>query len=51
MLRPRDGGRVWSTREADRAQWTGSRPDGCRAVKDDLGCQQKVGATGEFDAE
>ena len=51
MLRPRDGGRVQSTREADRAQWAGSRPDGGGAVMDELGCQQRVGATGEFDAE
>ena len=51
MLRPRDGGRVWPTREADRAQWAGSRPDGWGAVKDEFGCQQRVGATGEFDAE
>ena len=27
------------------------RPDGWGAVMDELRCQQRVGATGEFDAE
>ena len=40
-----------STREADRAQWAGARPVGWGAVMDELGCQQRVEAAGEFDAE